>query len=164
MIVGVPPRMGNRRHNPWQVRIHQYSYASLADPSFLWNIPYALYPPLPNVALLMGSYFRGDVLLAPLCISKGREAKVRPVVVLGSSGRSGLFVIAVSSTLPYEGPVVPISIDDFSEGGLDLVAESYLVCSRICRIRVSDVIGKKGRLTREMIQNLPVPERGDTIP
>jgi len=112
----------------------------------------------------MGSYFRGDVLLAPLCISKGREAKVRPVVVLGSSGRSGLFVIAVSSTLPYEGPVVPISIDDFSEGGLDLVAESYLVCSRICRIRVSDVIGKKGRLTREMIQTLPVPKKGDIIP
>ena len=112
----------------------------------------------------MGSYFRGDVLLAPLCISKGREAKVRPVVVLGSSGRSGLFVIAVSSTLPYEGPVVPISIDDFSEGGLDLVAESYLVCSRICRIRVSDVIGKKGRLTSDMIQNLPVPETGDTLP
>ena len=112
----------------------------------------------------MGSYFRGDVLLAPLCIAEGRQIKVRPVVVLGPSGRSGLFVIAVSSTLPYKGPVVPISIDDFSEGGLDLVAESYLVCSRICRIRVSDVIGKKGRLTREMIQNLPVPEKGDTIP
>ncbi|MCC7468002.1 MAG: hypothetical protein IT504_02275, partial [Burkholderiaceae bacterium] len=116
------------------MRIHQYSAASLPDPSLLWYIPYGLCPPLPNVALPMGSYFRGDVLLAPLCISKGREVKVRPVVVLGSSGRSGLFVIAVSSTLPYEGPVVPISIDDFSEGGLDLVAESYLVCSRICRI------------------------------
>ncbi|HNQ25806.1 MAG TPA: type II toxin-antitoxin system PemK/MazF family toxin [Methanoregulaceae archaeon] len=112
----------------------------------------------------MGSYFRGDVLLAPLCIAEGRQIKVRPVVVLGPSGRSGLFVIAVSSTLPYEGPVVPISIDDFSEGGLDLVAESYLVCSRICRIRVSDVIGKKGRLTSDMIQNLPVPETGDTLP
>ena len=112
----------------------------------------------------MGSYFRGDVLLAPLCIAEGRQIKVRPVVVLGPSGRSGLFVIAVSSTLPYEGPVVPITIDDFSEGGLDLVAESYLVCSRICRIRVSDVIGKKGRLTSDMIQNLPVPETGDTLP
>ena len=112
----------------------------------------------------MGSYFRGDVLLAPLCIAEGRQIKVRPVVVLGPSGRSGLFVIAVSSTLPYEGPVVPITIDDFSEGGLDLVAESYLVCSRICRIRVSDVIGKKGRLTSDMIQNLPIPEKGDTLP
>ncbi|HQA80958.1 MAG TPA: type II toxin-antitoxin system PemK/MazF family toxin [Methanoregulaceae archaeon] len=112
----------------------------------------------------MGSYFRGDVLLAPLCIAEGRQIKVRPLVVLGPSGRSGLFVIAVSSTLPYEGPVVPITIDDFSEGGLDLVAESYLVCSRICRIRVSDVIGKKGRLTSDMIQNLPIPEKGDTLP
>ena len=108
----------------------------------------------------MGSYFRGDVLIAPLCIAKGREMKVRPVVVLGASGDSGLFVSPVSSTPAFEGPVVPISIDDFSEGGLDLLAESYLVCTRICRIRVSDVIGKKGRLTREMIQNLPVPEKG----
>ena len=164
MIAGVPPGMGNRRHNPWEVHTHQYSHASLADPPLLWNIPYGLYPLLPNIALPMGSYFRGDVLLAPLCISRGRGVKVRPVVVLGSSGRSGLFVIAVSSTLPYDGPVVPISIDDFSEGGLDLVAESYLVCSRICRIRVSDVIGKKGRLTREMIQTLPVPKKGDIIP
>ncbi len=164
MIAGVPPGMGNRRHNPWEVHTHQYSHASLADPPLLWNIPYGLYPLLPNIALPMGSYFRGDVLLAPLCISRGRGVKVRPVVVLGSSGRSGLFVIAVSSTLPYDGPVVPISIDDFSEGGLDLVAESYLVCTHICRIRVSDVIGKKGRLTGEMIQYLPIPEKGDTIP
>jgi hypothetical protein len=106
----------------------------------------------------MGSYFRGDVLLAPLCISRERGMKVRPVVVLGASGQSELFVSPVSSTPPFEGPVVPLCIDDFSEGGLDLMGESYLVTGRICRIRVSDVIGKKGRLTQDAIRDLlPFP-------
>ena len=108
----------------------------------------------------MGSYFRGDVLLAPLCIPKGKEMKVRPVIVLGAFGHNELFVSPISSTPSFEGLVFPLSIDDFSEGGLDLMAESYLLCSRICRIRVSDVIGKKGRLTKEMIRNLPFPEKG----
>lgn len=105
----------------------------------------------------MGSYFRGDVLLAPLCISRERGMKVRPVVVLGTSGQSDLFVSPVSSTPPFEGPVIPLCLNDFSEGGLELMGESYLVTGRICRIRVSDVLGKKGRLTKEAIRDfLPV--------
>ena len=106
----------------------------------------------------MGSYFRGDVLLAPLCISRERGTKVRPVVVLGTLGQSELLVSPVSSMPPLEGPGVPLSIDDFFEGGLDLIGESYLIAGRICRIRVSDVIGKKGRLTQEAIRDLlPFP-------
>jgi hypothetical protein len=108
----------------------------------------------------MGSYFRGDVLLAPLCLSRERGWKVRPVVVLGTSGQSELLVSPVSSTPPFEGPPVPLCIDDFSEGGLDLMGESYLVAGRICRIRVSDVLGKKGRLTKEAIRDLlPLPAK-----
>jgi hypothetical protein len=102
----------------------------------------------------MGSYFRGDVLLAPLCISRERGTKVRPVVVIGTSGKSELFVSPISSAPPFEGPVLPLSLDDFSEGGLDLLGESYLVAGRICRIRVSDIIGKKGRLTKEAVRDL----------
>ena len=34
------------------------------------------------------------------------------------------------------------------------MGESYLMAGRICRIRVSDVIGKKGRLTKEAIGDL----------
>jgi len=79
--------------------------------------------------------------------------KVRPVVVLGASGQSELFVSPVSSMPPFEGPAVPLCLDDFSEGGLDLMGESYLVTGRICRVRVSDVLGKKGRLTKEAIRD-----------
>ena len=110
----------------------------------------------------MGTYFRGDVLLAPLCISRERGMKVRPVVVLGASGQGELFVSPVSGTPPFEGPAIPLCIDDFSEGGLDLMGESYLIAGRICRIRVSDVIGKKGRLTKEAIGDL-LPSPGQEV-
>ena len=87
--------------------------------------------------------------------------KVRPVVVIGISGRSELFVSPISSAPPFEGPVLPLSLDDFSEGGLDLLGESYLVTSRVCRIRVSDILGKKGRLTKEAMRDLlPSPGQG----
>lgn len=102
----------------------------------------------------MGSYFRGDVLLAPLCIAPGRGQKTRPVVVLGTRGRSDLVVSPVSGSPPFEGPVVPLSLTDFSEGGLALSGESYLLTTRICTIRAADVVGKKGRLSEEAIRDL----------
>ena len=34
--------------------------------------------PFADNLFIMGSYFRGDVLLAPLCISRERGMKVRP--------------------------------------------------------------------------------------
>ena len=121
--------------------------------------PDGLSPPVADTLFVMGSYFRGDVLLVPLCITRERGMKVRPVVVLGVSGQSESFVSPVSSTPPFEGPAIPLCIDDFSEGGLDLMGESYLMAGRICRIRVSDVIGKKGRLTKEAIGDLlPFPD------
>ena len=102
----------------------------------------------------MGTYLRGDVLLAPLCLSTEGRIKVRPVVVLGISGKNELRVSPVSSTPPSKGTVLPLRIDDFSEGGLELNCKSYLIADRICRIRVSDVLGKKGRLTTEAIREL----------
>lgn len=102
----------------------------------------------------MGTYIRGDVVLAPLCLSLEGRIKVRPVVVLGVSGHHELLVSPVSSTPPSEGQVIPLRIDDFSEGGLDLNCESYLLAGRICRIRVSEVLGKKGRLTTVAIREL----------
>ena len=40
------------------------------------------------------------------------------------------------------------------------MGESYLVTGRICRIRVSEVIGKKGRLTQKAIRDLLPPTGG----
>ena len=102
----------------------------------------------------MGTYSRGDVLLAPLCITPGRGQKTRPVVVLGTMGQGSLVVSPVSGSPPFDGPVVPLSLTDFSEGGLALTGESYLLTTRICTIRAADVVGKKGRLSDEAIREL----------
>ncbi len=49
---------------------------------------------------------------------------------------------------------MPISLDDFSEGGLDLFGESYVLSSVVRMIRNGDVIGKRGRLTPESLSSL----------
>ncbi len=99
----------------------------------------------------MGSYFRGDVLLAPLCISKGREAKVRPVVVLAAGENGCLLVCPVSSSPSFDGPSVPLSLDDFARGGLGLFIESYALAAHPSAIRSADIIGKKGTLLPEVL-------------
>lgn len=102
----------------------------------------------------MGTYLRGDVLLAPLCISAGQGGKVRPVVVLGPGGKGEILVCPVSSSIPLDSPGFALSLEDFSIGGLDLLEVSYVLTGRICPIRIADVIGKKGRLTRDTIREL----------
>ena len=102
----------------------------------------------------MGTYSRGDVLLAPLCITPGRGQKTRPVVVIGTRGQSDLLVSPVSGSPPFDAPVVPISLADFSYGGLALSGESYLLTTRTCTIRAADVVGKKGRLSEEALRDL----------
>lgn len=104
----------------------------------------------------MGQYTRGDVVIATLALDDRSVAKVRPAVVIGMGNEGEVFLCPVSSKPSSDAPSVPISLDDFSRGGLDLFQESYILTSRVCRIRCSDIIGKKGRLTEETIADLPV--------
>ncbi len=94
----------------------------------------------------MGSYVRGDVLLAPVRFGRESERKIRPVVVMDKGKNGELFVYLVSSRPPSDSPWISLRMEDFAEGGLDMFSESYLLLSRICRISPADVIGKKGRL------------------
>lgn len=94
----------------------------------------------------MGSYVRGDVLLAPVRFGRGGEQKIRPVVVMDRGENGELIVSPVSSRPPSDLPWISLTMEDFAEGGLDLFSESYLLLSRICRITPADVAGKKGRL------------------
>jgi mRNA interferase MazF len=97
----------------------------------------------------MGQYVQGDVILASLTIDGHNPAKNRPAIVVLADASGEIRVCPVSSRPPADAPCVPISLDDFSEGGLDLFGESYVMISRIMTLRSGDVIGKKGRLTRE---------------
>jgi mRNA interferase MazF len=94
----------------------------------------------------MGRFRTGDVLLAPVRMGRNITRKVRPVVVVGTGEDGVLFVCPVSSRPPSDAPSIPFGLDDFAEGGLDLFEESYILSTHICRVMVSDVIGRKGRL------------------
>ena len=99
----------------------------------------------------MGRYLRGDVILAQVAFEERDGAKTRPAVVISASENGDVHICPVSSRPPNGEPCIPISLNDFSEGGLDLFAESYVLTTRIRTIRSSEVVGKRGRLTQECV-------------
>jgi len=103
----------------------------------------------------MGQYTRGDVILAPLALENRGLAKTRPAVVIGTGGQDEVWLCPVSSRPPSDALSVPVSLEDFSQGGLDLFRESYILISRVLRIRCGEIIGKKGRLSGEITAALP---------
>jgi len=102
----------------------------------------------------MGKYLCGDVLLAPVALDSRTPPKTRPVVVIGTSDDGTVRVCPVSSKPPDDAPSLPLTMDDFASGGLDLFGESYVMTSRVVTLRSGEVIGKKGRLTPESLQEI----------
>ncbi|WP_292520612.1 type II toxin-antitoxin system PemK/MazF family toxin [Methanoculleus sp.] len=98
----------------------------------------------------MGQYISGDVVLAPVRIGGLGERKVRPVVII-SAENGDLLICPVSSNPSSDAPSIPISLDDFARGGLDLFTESYALTAHASTIRRADVIGKKGTLLPETL-------------
>jgi mRNA interferase MazF len=70
-------------------------------------------------------------------------------------GQDEVWLCPVSSKPSSDAPSVPVSLEDFSFGGLDLFEESYILISRVYRIRCGEIIGKKGRLCGESTAALP---------
>jgi mRNA interferase MazF len=97
----------------------------------------------------MGSYQRGDVILAPVAFEERGGTKTRPAIVISATENGDVQICPVSSRPPTDAPSIPISLNDFSEGGLDLFAESYVLTTKIRTLRSGEVIGKRGRLTQE---------------
>jgi mRNA interferase MazF len=99
----------------------------------------------------MGQYACGDVLLASVALDDRAQKKTRPVIVIRSGDSGLLHICPVSSKPPSDAPCLPLTIDDFSSGGLDLFSESYIMTSHVLTLAGSAVIGKKGRLTKESL-------------
>jgi mRNA interferase MazF len=116
----------------------------------------------------MGQYIQGDVLLASVALDDRTAPKTRPVVVIRTEGPGTIHICPVSSKPPSDMPSLPLSIDDFATGGLDLFGESYVIPSRVLTIPVRIVIGKKGRLTTkslaEITAHVPAAMSPDTAP
>jgi mRNA interferase MazF len=108
----------------------------------------------------MGYYSPGDILLLPVDLGGIRGKKTRPALVVGTDGDQFLLVCPISGHPPGDDFSLPLELEDFAEGGLDLFTGSYILISHTCRIRKSEVIGKKGRLTREYMDALTHIRRG----
>ncbi len=102
----------------------------------------------------MGQYVQGDVLLASVALDDRTVPKTRPVVVIRAGESGSLHICPVSSKPPSDAPSLPLSIDDFASGGLDLFGESYVMTSRVLCLQSGRVIGKKGRLTPEALAEI----------
>jgi mRNA interferase MazF len=101
----------------------------------------------------MSTYKPGDVVLAPVLPGSSWERKIRPAVVIAVDG-GDLVVCPVSSSPSKDQPSRKLELYDFSSGGLEITGESYILLTCHCRIRVRDVIGLKGRLLPEFLQDL----------
>jgi mRNA interferase MazF len=113
---------------------------------------------LSTGTLWMGQYTRGDVVIAPVAIDERNAVKTRPAVIIGTGRQGEVYLCPISSKPSSDAPCIPISLDHFSKGGLDLFHESYILMSRVCRIRCCEIIGNKGRLTEETTASLPIPQ------
>jgi mRNA interferase MazF len=102
----------------------------------------------------MGRFVRGDVILAPVPFEERRGAKTRPAVVVSTRENGDLCVCPVSSKPSSDAPCIPLGLDDFCEGGLDLFSESFVLTARVSVIRAGDVIGLKGRLAADAIDTI----------
>lgn len=102
----------------------------------------------------MGTYFRGDVILASVPFDERQGAKTRPAVVVAARENGELVVCPVSSRPPADAPCVPIGLDDFCDGGLDLFSESYVLTAKTAVIPAGAVIAKKGRLAPDSLDTI----------
>ena len=107
----------------------------------------------------MGRYARGDVILAPVPFAEQHGKKTRPAVVLFAPADGDLLICPVSSRPPSDAPSVPIGLDDFATGGLDLFTESYVLTAKTGTLPIRDVIALKGRLVAESVDTISAQVR-----
>jgi mRNA-degrading endonuclease toxin of MazEF toxin-antitoxin module len=99
----------------------------------------------------MSRYVPGDVVLVPFP-HEGEPTKVRPAIVIAVKPNGDLTCCPIRSTPRAGALCIPISIDDFSEGGLDLFLESYVQIDTVRIVKSGAVIGKKGRVISEFLE------------
>lgn len=95
----------------------------------------------------MSRYLPGDVVLAWMQVAGRGAFKVRPAVVI-AEGEDGSFTVCpVSSRPARDSPSLPLALDDFATGGLDLFSESFVLVEYAAVVRSADIVGLKGRLS-----------------
>jgi len=99
----------------------------------------------------MSRYAPGNIILVPFP-HEGENRKVRPAIVIATQPNGDLCLCPIRSS-PRSGiTFIPISINDFVDGGLDLFVESFVQTNTVLTVKSGAVIGKKGRVTEEFLR------------
>jgi mRNA interferase MazF len=99
----------------------------------------------------MSRYNPGDVLLIPFPFAGEAGAKLRPALVVALDPDGDPVCCPIRSSPRAGTPCIPIGIDDFASGGLDMFSESYVQADAVRVIRSGGVVGKKGTVSREFL-------------
>ncbi len=102
----------------------------------------------------MSRYAPGDVLLVPFPFAGESVAKLRPALVIALDAGRDPVCCPIRSTARAGTPCIPIGINDFASGGLDLFFESYVQADTVRTIRSGAVVGKKGQVTPEYLARI----------
>jgi mRNA interferase MazF len=102
----------------------------------------------------MSRYAPGDVLLVPFPFAGEDGTKLRPALVIALDAAGNPVCCPIRSTARPGTPCMPIGIDDFSAGGLDLFHESYVQADTVRTIRSGEVVGKKGEVAPEYLAGI----------
>lgn len=105
----------------------------------------------------MSRFNAGDVLLVPFPFAREETgAKVRPALVIALAHNGDPVCCPIRSKPRAGSRCVPIGIDDFISGGLDLFSESHVQTDTVLTIRPGTVVALKGRVNREFLLSLPI--------
>jgi len=100
----------------------------------------------------MSRYVPGDVILVPF--PHEGETKIRPAIVISVKPDGDLACCPIRSTPRMEATCIPISLHDFSKGGLDLFSESFVQIDTVRTVKIGVVTGKKGEVTEEFLETV----------
>lgn len=102
----------------------------------------------------MSSFLPRDVILVPFPFAGEPGAKLRPALVIALAESGDPVCCPIRSSDRAGACCIPIGIDDFVAGGLDLFSVSFVQADTIRTVRAGSVVGKKGRVTTDYLAEI----------